>query len=97
MSPPDRTTRLLIALGAVLALAGLPLGFTASVAQAQRTAAAAGRTLAWNASSGALYEGDALAFMVSGAVVSAVGVVLAGLGFYRLWRSGRLLRPNEQR
>lgn len=97
MPAPDRGTRLLIALGVLLALAGLPIGMTASVAEAQQAAVAAGRSAAWTAAPGTVTESGALFWFMVGSGVSVVGVLLASVGFYRLWRIGRLLRPNAFR
>lgn len=92
MSAPDRGTRLLVALGVTLALAGLPVGMTGSVAGVQQAALAEGRSAEWTAAPNTVSEGGALYWFAVGGVVSGVGVALAGAGFYRLWRSGRLIR-----
>lgn len=78
----------------MLALAGLPLGMTGSVAQVQQAAVAAGRSAAWTAAPGTVSEGGALFWFGVGCAVSVVGVVLASAGFFRLWRSGRLIRQR---
>jgi hypothetical protein len=95
MSAPTRGTRLLIALGGVLAFGGLPMGLYLSVVGAGRIAAAEGRAAAWTTPAGA--ADSALAWFVAGSVVSGVGGVLACVGLYRMWRSGRLIRPNQHR
>ncbi|MDP2315766.1 MAG: hypothetical protein Q8P41_22905 [Pseudomonadota bacterium] len=97
MSAPSRGTRLLIATGVLLALAGLPLGMTGSVVQAYFAAVAEGRSAAWTAPAGTASEGGALLWFAIGTGVSVVGAMLAIVGFYRLWRGGQLIRPNEYR
>jgi len=95
MSPPSPGTRLLLALGGVLAFSGLPLGLYLSARGAERIAAADGREAAWTTPAGA--ADSALVWLYAGCIVSGVGASLACTGLYRMWRSGRLIRPNEYR
>jgi len=95
MAPPSPSIRLLLALGGVLAFSGFPLGLFLSARGAERIAAAEGREAAWTTPPGA--ADSALVWFAAGCIVSGVGVALACAGLYRMWRSGRLIRPNKYR